>query len=96
MDGGDRLFTVEETAKILRVGRTTAFGLIASGRLSSATTGRRRLVSGKGIEQFISGSIAETRTVSEEARVKRLPGARQRRGADDSGKTSEQPNGGTT
>lgn len=93
----ERLFTVEEAAEILRIGRTTAYGLIASGILPSATIGRRRLISGKGIEQFISGLMAKTCTVSEESRVKRLPIAPRRRGdIEDSQKASEEPSGGTT
>jgi len=48
-----QLHTVEEVMKRLRVGRSTAFGLIASRQLRSVKVGRRRLVSEAAIVEFI-------------------------------------------
>ncbi|WP_446216279.1 helix-turn-helix domain-containing protein [Micromonospora sp. IBHARD004] len=39
-----RCLRVEEAARLLNVGRTTAYDLIRSGRLRSVKIGRRRLV----------------------------------------------------
>lgn len=48
-----QLHTVEEVMERLRVGRSTAFGLIASRQLRSVKVGRRRLVSEAAIVEFI-------------------------------------------
>ncbi|MCP9271244.1 helix-turn-helix domain-containing protein [Mycolicibacterium arenosum] len=48
-----QLHTVEEVMKRLRVGRSTAFGLIASRQLRSVKVGRRRLISEAAIVEFI-------------------------------------------
>lgn len=48
-----QLLTVEEVMARLRVGRSTAFGLIASRQLRSVKVGRRRLVSEAALVEFI-------------------------------------------
>lgn len=47
----DHLLSVEEAARRLDIGRTTAYGMIGSGRLRSIKIGRRRVVP--------SGALAE-------------------------------------
>ena len=48
-----QLHTVEEVMRRLRVGRSTAFDLIASRQLRSVKVGRRRLVSEAALMEFI-------------------------------------------
>lgn len=48
-----QLHTVEDVMKRLCVGRSTAFGLIASRQLRSVKVGRRRLVSEAALVEFI-------------------------------------------
>lgn len=50
-----RLLDMKEVASALHVGRSTAFGLVASGQLRSVRIGRRRLVPAEALEQFITG-----------------------------------------
>jgi excisionase family DNA binding protein len=47
-------YTVEETAQLLRVGRTTVFFLIKSRQLSSLTIGRSRRISATALAEFIA------------------------------------------
>jgi excisionase family DNA binding protein len=57
-----RLHDMETVQQRLRVGRSTAFELVASGQLRSVKVGRRRLVSESAIVDFInrleSGDVA--------------------------------------
>ncbi len=48
-----RLYHVEEAAKILSIGRTKTYELIADGVLHAIHLGRATRVSGKEIERFI-------------------------------------------
>ncbi len=50
-----RLLDMKEVASELRVGRSTAFELVASGQLRSVRIGRRRLVPAEALDQFIAG-----------------------------------------
>ena len=47
------LVTVEEAARLLGIGRTTMFELIARGDVKSVRLGRRRLISRKSLESFV-------------------------------------------
>lgn len=47
------VYSVDEAAELLSIGRTTAFQLIADGRLTSFKIGHRRLVAYQDIESFI-------------------------------------------
>jgi excisionase family DNA binding protein len=53
------LLTVKEAARVLRVGRTTVFGLIRSGRLSSVQIGSARRISLRSLESFVAGLAPE-------------------------------------
>lgn len=50
------LLSVDECAKTLGLSRTTTFGLVRSGQLSSFKVGSRRLVRRADLERFISVS----------------------------------------
>lgn len=47
------LVTVEEAARLLGIGRTTMFELIARGNIKSVRLGRRRLIARKNLESFV-------------------------------------------
>jgi len=48
------LYTVEETANILSLGRTVVYQLLASGELESVKVGRARRVLYTSIENFVA------------------------------------------
>jgi excisionase family DNA binding protein len=50
--GPDRLYSVEEAAARLGIGRTLAFGLCRDGRLRSLSIGRRRLVPSSALREY--------------------------------------------
>jgi excisionase family DNA binding protein len=55
----DRLYTIPETCEALGgIGRSLIYGLIARGELSSLRVGRRRLVTGDAIRQYIAERAA--------------------------------------
>ncbi len=47
------LFSVEDAADDLNVGRTTMYGLIASGAIRTVTIGRRRLIPRSELTAFV-------------------------------------------
>jgi excisionase family DNA binding protein len=49
-----RCLRVEEAARLLNVGRSTAYDLIRSGRLRSVKIGRRRLVPRDALDALIA------------------------------------------
>lgn len=49
-----RCLRVEEAARLLNVGRSTAYDLIRSGRLRSVKIGRRRLVPREALDALIA------------------------------------------
>jgi excisionase family DNA binding protein len=51
--GWPMLVTVEEAAWLLRIGRTTAYELVMSGKIQSVKVGRRRLVVREGIQDYV-------------------------------------------
>ena len=57
--GYPMLVTVEEAAMLLRIGRTTAYELVMSGKLKSVKVGRRRLVVRDGIRDYV-GELLRT------------------------------------
>lgn len=58
------LLTPEEAAKALRIGRSSLFGLLASGELASVRIGRLRRIPAGEIERFI-GSLSATARVDQ-------------------------------
>jgi excisionase family DNA binding protein len=48
-----RLYTVAEVAQTLRIGRSTAYELIQTGRLSSVTIGRSRRVPARAVDDYV-------------------------------------------
>jgi excisionase family DNA binding protein len=50
-----KLNQIEDVMERLRVGRSTVFALLASGRLRSVKIGRRRLVPEQALSDFIAG-----------------------------------------
>ena len=58
------LLTVEEAAKRLRIGRTTAWGLIKSGALHSVQIGRLRRVPASAVDTYASRLLAGNESAS--------------------------------
>ena len=54
MSDRQRVYTVDEAAEELRIGRTLAFQLIREGQLRSLKIGNRRLVSSEDLDAFIA------------------------------------------
>ncbi|HEX6969658.1 MAG TPA: helix-turn-helix domain-containing protein [Micromonosporaceae bacterium] len=55
-----RCLRVEEAARLLNIGRSTAYDLIRSGRLRSVKIGRRRLIPRDALESLLA-SLEEDR-----------------------------------
>jgi excisionase family DNA binding protein len=53
IDGAPRLYHVEEAARLLSIGRTKAYELIANGTLHAIHLGRSTRISGREIDRFI-------------------------------------------
>lgn len=49
-----RLYTIEEAAALLRLGRTTVFDLLRNGRLNSVREGRARRIPPRAIADYIA------------------------------------------
>lgn len=49
-----KLYTIEEAMTMLRLGRTTIFDLLRSGRLRSVAEGRARRIPAKAIADYIA------------------------------------------
>ncbi len=62
--GNPVLVTVEEAAMLLRIGRTTAYELVMSGKLQSVKVGRRRLVVRDGVGTYVD-ELLRTQNASE-------------------------------
>jgi excisionase family DNA binding protein len=62
--GYPMLVTVDEAAELLRIGRTTAYELVMSGKLQSVKVGRRRLVVRDGVREYV-GELLRTQNSSE-------------------------------
>ena len=55
MDLPERIYSVEQAAELLAVGRTFLFGEIAKGNLRTLKAGRRRLVPASSISDYARG-----------------------------------------
>ncbi|MFC0039590.1 helix-turn-helix domain-containing protein [Actinomadura rayongensis] len=53
----NKLYTVEEAAGRLRIGRTTIYELIREGELDSVQIGRRRLIPVEAVDAFLSSVV---------------------------------------
>ena len=51
--------TVEESAILLRLGRTQTYELIMRGKIQSVKIGRRRLVVRNGLDNYVAGLLGE-------------------------------------
>lgn len=49
------VYSVNETARLLCVGRTSIYAMIADGRLESFKLGRRTLIRGESIRRLVDG-----------------------------------------
>jgi excisionase family DNA binding protein len=49
-----RLLSIKQTCRILGIGRTRVYALLAEGRLASVTIGRRRLIPLRAIEALLA------------------------------------------
>ena len=47
-------FSINDTAKVLSLGRTSIYAMIADGRLETFKLGRRRLVKAESVRQLIA------------------------------------------
>jgi excisionase family DNA binding protein len=48
-------YSINDTAKVLALGRTTIYALINEGRLDTVKLGRRRLVKAESIRRLVDG-----------------------------------------
>ena len=48
-------YSVKETARLLSMGRTSIYAMIADGRLESFKFGRRTLIRGESIHRLVDG-----------------------------------------
>jgi excisionase family DNA binding protein len=55
VDAPERIYSVEQAAELLAVGRTFLFGEIARGNLRTLKAGRRRLVPASSISDYARG-----------------------------------------
>ena len=53
------LLTVEESAILLRLGRTQTYEMIMCGKIQSVKIGRRRLVVRNGLQNYVAGLLGE-------------------------------------
>lgn len=51
--------TVADATKILGIGRTTAYELLAARKLESITIGRRRLITTESIRRFVADAARQ-------------------------------------
>jgi excisionase family DNA binding protein len=58
------LLTVEEAARRLQIGRTTAYRLIGTGELESVPVGRLRRIPAEAIPEYVAKLRREARTAS--------------------------------
>lgn len=49
-------YSINDTAKVLSLGRTSIYAMIADGRLEAFKLGRRRLIKAESIRRIIEGA----------------------------------------
>ena len=52
------LFSISEAARLLRIGRSKTYELIAAGKILTIRIGRRRLVKAESIRALANGEVA--------------------------------------
>lgn len=52
----DRLLSIDDVAGLLGIGRSAVYGELGAGRLRSIKVGRRRLVPGQAIAEFVAAA----------------------------------------
>ena len=60
-NGGQFVYTVEEAAKFLRLGRTSVYELIRGGELESIKVGSLRRITAAQLERFLERKEQEAR-----------------------------------
>jgi len=60
MEGTKLTFTVEETAKLLGIGRNSAYEAVARGEIPVIRVGKRLLVPKAALEKLLSGNQTKT------------------------------------
>lgn len=58
------LLTVEEAAKLLRIGRTTMYSLISSGAVESVTIGTLRRVPAEALPKYVATLLGADRSAA--------------------------------
>ena len=53
------LFSISEAARLLRIGRSKTYELIAAGKILTITIGRRRLVKAESIRAIANGEVID-------------------------------------
>ena len=64
---GRLLLTVEEAARLLGIGRTTAYALVKSGELESIPLGRLRRIPAECVTEYINRLRAQARATNQVA-----------------------------
>ena len=64
---GRLLLTVEEAARLLGIGRTTAYALVKSGELGSIALGRLRRIPAECVTEYINRLRAQARATNQAA-----------------------------
>jgi excisionase family DNA binding protein len=75
---GQLLYSVEEAASLLGIGRTFMFSLLATGEIDSLKIGRRRKIPRDAIESYIDRLRAQQGATTKEPGDLPLPGQRDR------------------
>jgi excisionase family DNA binding protein len=57
----DRGYSMEDAARLMGIGRSTVYELLASGRLESIKIGRRRIIPGLAIRAFMVAELEASR-----------------------------------
>jgi excisionase family DNA binding protein len=76
---GQLLYSVEEAADLLGIGRTFMFHLLATGEIDSLKIGRRRKIPRDALDGYIERLRAVQRGYCEQAEGSPTPGQRDRR-----------------
>jgi excisionase family DNA binding protein len=59
VEGARLLYSVEEAAQLLGIGRTFMFGLVAAGHVDSLKIGKRRKISRRALDEYIARLVSD-------------------------------------